>query len=43
MDNTYICEQKLVSRRHTNNLEKWRDNDHKSHILYDLYADETRK
>ncbi|EAQ6106745.1 hypothetical protein DRK59_17825 [Salmonella enterica subsp. diarizonae] len=43
MDNTYICEQKLVSRRHTNNLEKWRDNDHTSHILYDLHADETRK
>ncbi|ENZ5956627.1 hypothetical protein ACGXYB_004109, partial [Salmonella enterica subsp. enterica serovar Newport] len=28
MDNTYIGEQIRVSTRHTNNLKKWRDNDH---------------
>ncbi|ECG8591758.1 hypothetical protein FNI11_18775 [Salmonella enterica subsp. salamae] len=46
MDNTYICEQTFVFRRHTNNLKKWRDNDHISHILFnlfrDLYDSETR-
>ncbi|EEE7320350.1 hypothetical protein C4N55_11840, partial [Salmonella enterica subsp. enterica serovar Enteritidis] len=28
-----------VSTRHTNNLKKWRDNDHISHILFDLSRD----
>uniref|UniRef100_A0A750KK64 Uncharacterized protein n=1 Tax=Salmonella enterica TaxID=28901 RepID=A0A750KK64_SALER len=36
MDNTYICEQEIVSRRHTNYLKKWRDNGHINHILFDL-------
>lgn len=39
MDNTYIGEQIRVSTRHTNNLKKWRDNDHISHILLDLSRD----
>ncbi|EDX9485517.1 hypothetical protein LAN87_000053 [Salmonella enterica] len=39
MDNTYIGEQIRVSIRHTNNLKKWRDNDHISHILFDLSRD----
>lgn len=39
MDNTYIGEQIRVSTRHTNNLKKWRDNDHISHILFDLSRD----
>ncbi|ASG89984.1 hypothetical protein [Salmonella enterica] len=47
MDNTYIGEQIRVSTRHTNNLKKWRDNDHISHILFnlsrDLYDGETQK
>ncbi|EAC0957667.1 hypothetical protein YP94_002035 [Salmonella enterica subsp. enterica] len=36
MDNTYIGEQIRVSTRHTNNLKKWRDDDHISHILFAL-------
>ncbi|ECI0413681.1 hypothetical protein AH332_10150 [Salmonella enterica subsp. salamae] len=39
MDNTYIGEQIRVSTRHTNNFKKWRDNDHISHILFDLFRD----
>lgn len=39
MDNTYIGEQIRVSTRHTNNLKKWRDNDHISHMLFDLSRD----
>lgn len=39
MDNTYIGEQIRVSTRHTNNLKKWRDNDHISHILFALSRD----
>ncbi|ELM3035791.1 hypothetical protein RYW28_001128 [Salmonella enterica] len=47
MDNTYIGEQIRVSTRYTNNLKKWRDNDHISHTLFDLprnlYDGETQK
>ncbi|MDI5434740.1 sigma-70 family RNA polymerase sigma factor, partial [Salmonella enterica subsp. enterica serovar Kentucky] len=32
-------EQIRVSTRHTNNLKKWRDNDHISHILFALSRD----
>lgn len=39
MDNMYIGEQIHVSTRHTNNLKKRRDNDHISHIMFDLPRD----